>query len=118
MRIALLGSGLIGGSIARALRSGPGLAPDQTLTIAAWTPSGAGPEAAVRAGVVDRVARDPVDAIRGANLIVLAGPPLACLDLIDQLAGSARGALDKHALVTDVASTKARIVERASEVGL
>ena len=119
MRIALLGAGLIGGSIARALRSGPGLATDgQSLTIVAWTPRGAGPDAAVRAGVVDRVARDPLDAVDGANLVVLAGPPLACLDLLVQLAGPARGALDTHALLTDVASTKGRIVERATDLGL
>jgi prephenate dehydrogenase len=119
MRIALLGSGLVGGSIARALRSGPGLATDdRSLTIVAWTPRGAGPEAAVRAGIVDRAARDPADAIDGADLVVLAGPPLACLDLIVELAGPARGALDAHALVTDVASTKARIVERATDLGL
>ncbi len=84
----------------------------------AWTPRGAGPDAAVRAGVVDRVARDLLDAIDGANLVVLAGPPLACLDLLVQLAGPARGALDTHALLTDVASTKGRIVERATDLGL
>jgi prephenate dehydrogenase len=118
MRIALLGAGLVGGSVARALRSGPGLATDDRLTIVAWTPRGAGPQAAVRAGVVDRAARHPADAIDGADLVVLAGPPLACLDLIVELAGPARGALDEHALVTDVASTKARIVERATDLGL
>jgi prephenate dehydrogenase len=115
MRIALLGFGLIGGSIARALRAGPGPTPDgQPPTITAWTPRGAGPDAGVRAGVVDRTARHPADAVRGADLVVLAGPPLACLDLIDELAGPARSALDTGALVTDVASTKVRIVERAA----
>jgi len=119
MRIALLGAGLIGGSIARALRAGPGpAAGGPSLTVVAWTPSGAGPRAAVQAGVVDEVARDPADAVGGAELIVLAGPPLACLDLIDELAGPLRHALDVSALVTDVASTKTRIVERAAGVGL
>jgi prephenate dehydrogenase len=119
MRIALLGSGLVGGSIARALRAGPGPASDgQAVTIAAWTPSGAGPEAAVRAGVVDRMARDVADAVRGADLVILAAPPLACLDLVDELAGPARRALDAGVLVTDVASTKIRLVERAAAVGL
>jgi prephenate dehydrogenase len=119
MRIALLGSGLIGGSIARALRAGPGPAPSgQSFEIAAWTPSGVGPDAAVRAGVVDRVARDVADAVRGADLVVLAAPPLACLDLVDELAGHARGAMDPGALVTDVASTKTRLMDRAAAGGL
>jgi len=67
---------------------------------------------------VDRVALDPADAAGGADLIVLAGPPLACLDLVDELAGPARGSLAERALVTDVASTKVRIVERATARGL
>jgi prephenate dehydrogenase len=119
MRIALLGSGLIGGSIARALRAGPGPAADgQPFEIAAWTPSGAGPEAALRAGVVDRVASDVADAVRGADLVVLAAPPLACLDLVDELAGPVRHAVGPGVLVTDVASTKARLVDRAANRGL
>ena len=119
MRIALLGAGLIGGSIARALRAAPNpTAAGQPVEIAAWSPGGAGPDAALRAGVVDRLARDVADAVRGADLIVMAAPPLACLELIAELAGGARRAMEPDALVTDVASTKARLVERASGLGL
>ena len=113
MRIALLGLGLIGGSIAHALRRAR---PDWIL--AAWSPSGSGPAAATAAGAVDRVAGSPVAALEGADLVVLAGPPHACLDLVDALAGPLRERLRPEAVVTDVASTKAAIVARADAAGL
>lgn len=113
MRVALLGFGLIGGSIAHALRR---TRPEWSL--AAWSPSGSGPEAAAAAGLVDVAAGSPADAIDGAELVVLAAPPLACLELIDTLAGSLRDHLAVSTVVTDVASTKSAIVARADELGL
>ena len=113
MRIALLGTGLIGGSIARALRVDRATAGGTASTITAWSPAGDGPRAAAEAGVVDRVGRDIWDAVDGAEIVVLAGPPLACLHLLDELAARAAD-LAPHALVTDVASTKSVIVARAA----
>jgi prephenate dehydrogenase len=117
MRIALLGLGLIGGSIARALHVRPANGTDD-ITISAWSPSGVGPVAAARDGVIDVVAREPAEAISGADLIVLAGPATACLAQLDELAGVWRDAPAPGAVVTDVASTKKAMVERASELGL
>jgi len=113
MRVALLGFGLIGGSIARALRRSAGPA-----AIVAWSPSGGGPRAALAAGVIDAAAPDPASALAEAGLIVLAAPPLDCLALLDQLAGPWRGALAPGTTITDVASTKAAIVARADALGL
>lgn len=120
----MLGFGLIGGSIARALRRG-GDPADATgalggpWTIAAWSPSGRGPRAALEVGVVDAAAPAARDAVGDADLVLLAAPPLACLDLLDALAtGELHGALPAGATVTDVASTKAAIVARASACGL
>jgi prephenate dehydrogenase len=117
MRVTILGFGLIGGSIARALhdRSGGGPA---AWAVAAWSPSGAGPATAVREGVITRAAVDPQDAIEGAELVILAGPVPACLAALDGLSGPWRSALAEGAVVTDVASTKRLIVERAAERGL
>lgn len=112
MRIALLGLGLIGGSVARAVRR----AGEDRLV--AWTPSGSGPAAALAAGVVDVAAPTPEAALDGAELVVLAASPLDCLELIDRLAGPWRAALRPDATVTDVASTKAAIVGRADAAGL
>jgi prephenate dehydrogenase len=116
MRVAFLGFGLIGGSIARALRD---RRPDtEEMSITAWTPSGAGPAAAARDGVIDVAASDPVAAITAADLIVLAGPATVTLTQLDELAGAWQGAVARDAVITDVASTKAAIVERGIGLGL
>ena len=114
MRVAILGFGLIGGSIARALAVRGG----GDWSVAAWSPTGDGPRAAAADGSVDLAAPDPGKAVAGANIVILAAPPLACLDLLDALAGPVRGSLPPEAVVTDVASTKRRIVERATSLGL
>jgi len=53
-RIAFLGFGLIAGSIARALATGR--AGDAPPVLVGWSPSNAGPDAAVRDGVLADVA--------------------------------------------------------------
>ena len=111
MQLAFLGLGQIGGSIARAA-SAAGWA----TRVSAWSPTGAGPRAATADGIV--AAATAADAIRGADLIVLAAPPLACLILLDELAGPLAAEIGPDAVITDVASTKAAIVERARSHGL
>jgi prephenate dehydrogenase len=115
MRIALLGLGLIGGSIARALRE---RATAHADTLVAWSPTGQGPAAAVRDGMIDEAASSPEAAIRGADLIVLAGPAPVCLAQLDQLAGPWRTDVGQDTVITDVASTKSAIVGRAAELNL
>ncbi|MEA2606983.1 MAG: prephenate dehydrogenase [Chloroflexota bacterium] len=113
MRLGLLGFGLIGGSIARAVRaSGSG------WSVAAWSPTGSGPRDALADGTIDAAASTIQDAVAGAELIVLAAPPLACLELLDRLGGSLRAGLVAEAVVTDVASTKGQLVDRATHAGL
>src|SRR5215510_8889687 len=108
VKVALLGFGLIGGSIAYALRRNP-----EDWTIAAWSPTGAGPAIARAEELIDEAADSPSRAIHGADLVVIAAPPLAALELIDQLAGPLIVDLAPDALVTDVVSTKSAIVARA-----
>jgi prephenate dehydrogenase len=114
MSIAFLGFGLIGGSMARALRGADGAWPE----LVAWSPTGDGPRLALADDVLDSVAATPEEAIERADLIVLAAPPLDCLRWLDELAGPLRGSLRPGATITDVASTKAAIVERAESHGL
>jgi prephenate dehydrogenase len=112
MRVAFLGLGLIGGSIARALRSTPeGRA--YSLILTAWTPGGSGPQSARDAGVITLAAASPAEAFAGAVVVVLAAPPDDCLALLRELAGPLRPALGPDAVITDVASTKASIVALA-----
>lgn len=113
-RIAFLGLGLIGGSIALALR-----AAGSPARLVAWTPSLIGPEAALRAGAIDEVAIVPDAAIAGAGLVILAGPPVGVIELLE--AGRDRGpwaSLPPAAVVTDVASTKAQIMAAAAAAGV
>src|SRR5690606_2438838 len=101
-RIAVLGLGLLGGSLAAAARArglagevvGPGRRAD--------------PLARARArGLVDRVTRDPAEAVAGADLVVLACPVGAMAPV---LAAAAEG-LAPGALVTDVGSVKAVLAD-------
>lgn len=114
MRVAFLGLGLIGGSIARALRADA----SGGWTLAAWTPRGAGPRAAARAGVLDLAAGTLEAAVDGADVIVLAAPPTECLALLDELAGAVAPFVGEATVITDVASTKGAIVHRAATLGL
>ena len=113
MRVALIGFGLIGGSLARAVRV---RAPESTLV--AWSPSGGGPASALADGVLAAAPRTVEETLVHADIVVLAAPPLAALDLLRSLAGPLRSALANGATVTDVVSTKARLVEIADAAGL
>ncbi len=115
MHIGFIGFGLIGGSIARAVRA------DRTRsswTMGAWSPSGEGPARAAADGIIDRAAGSAAEALRDADLVVLAAPPTACLVALDDLAGKWRTSLSVTAVITDVASTKVALLEQADAVGL
>jgi prephenate dehydrogenase len=112
VRVAILGLGLIGGSLARALAE----APDRDAwSVAAWSPTGDGPRRAAADGVIAQAATALAEALDGAHLVVLAAPPTATLALIERLAEGLNEALEPGAVVTDVASTKGAIVAAATE---
>lgn len=95
-RVAILGTGLIGTSLALSLAE------------AGWNTIGWDPNRAVVAalrtlGSFDLLADTPQEAVAGADLVVLAGPPSSVPGLL--------GGLDTGALVTDVAGVKAGVVE-------
>jgi len=99
-RVVIAGLGLIGGSIARAVRRGlPGAA------IAAWDDE-AVIQDALRQDVIDEPCR-PED-LRDGDLLVLAAPPVGSLYVLDSLPE-----LPSGVIVTDVVSTKSVIVEAA-----
>jgi prephenate dehydrogenase len=111
VRLALLGLGLIGGSVARAAhRAG--------WHVSAWTPSGDGPRSALAQGAIDLAAGTLREAVGFADLVVLAAPPVACLELLAMLAGAERDGIRGDAVISDVASTKALLAERAAALGL
>jgi prephenate dehydrogenase len=70
--------------------------------------------AAVKASAVDDIADSPARAVAGADLVVLATPPRAVVELLPAIAP----ALAPGALVTDVASIKLPILQQAIAAGL
>jgi prephenate dehydrogenase len=113
-RIAFLGFGLIGGSIAAAVRSGGG----RGSRTVAWTPAGVGPAEGVRRAFLDEAASSAAAALDGAELVVLAGPPLAIVATLARESGPLRAAAEAGATITDVGSTKRRIIDSAAAAGL
>ena len=107
-RIAFIGFGMIGGSIALALREAGSAA-----QLVAWTPDGTGPGDGLRRGMLDEAPASTADALHGAGLVILAGPPLAVVATIEDLSGRLRAHLGADATVTDVASTKQLITSAA-----
>jgi len=105
-QITIIGTGLIGGSLALALRkkkfAGRIVGCDREATL----------ERARKRGAIDDGTPNPGDAIRGSQLIVLATPVLAIVDLIERVGP----VLPARALLTDVGSTKVAVVERAEKV--
>ncbi len=123
--ISLLGLGLIGGSIVKAVAAnadavigGPGSAPTSRPRIAAWSPTGQGPSQALDEGLIDVAAVELEDALVGADLVVIAAPPTATVQLLERLGGDLRGSLASTAVITDVASTKVAVMAAAGASGL
>jgi prephenate dehydrogenase len=105
-QITIIGTGLIGGSLALALRkkkfAGRIIGCDREGTL----------ERARMRGAIDKGTANPGDAVRGSDVVVLATPVLGILDLIERVGPM----LPAKALLTDVGSTKAQVVECATKV--
>ena len=104
-QITIIGTGLIGGSLGLALRkakfAGRIVGCDREATL----------EKARGRGAIDEGTANPGDAVRGSQVVVLATPVLAIIDLIERVAP----VLPAKALLTDVGSTKAAVVEHAEK---
>jgi len=105
VKLAVVGTGLIGASVALAARRA-----GQADAVAGWDPDEEALAAAVERGAVDEAAGSLEDAVAGADLVVVAAP-------IAQLPRAVAAALEatEGATVTDVGSTKAAVaaVEKA-----
>jgi prephenate dehydrogenase len=99
--VAIIGVGLIGGSVGKALKA-RGLA----RRIIGVGRSAAGLDAARRALAVTETVRDVATAVSEADLVVVAAGVAAIPDLLDEVDAAAR----PGTLVTDAGSTKATIV--------
>lgn len=104
-RLALLGVGLIGGSVAAAAREA-----GCVTHITGYAP-GDDAGQALALGLLDSVAQSPAQAVAGADLVVLAAPVGAMPGLFAEIAPH----LPDHALITDCASTKLSTVAAARD---
>lgn len=101
--ITIIGLGLMGGSLALALREAEG--PWQQARIIGVSRNPATLDAARAAGAIHAGTSDLADGVRGADLIVLAAPVRAILRQIPEVGRHSR----PGALVLDLGSTKAAI---------
>ena len=106
--LAVIGLGAIGGSVAWQSRLA-GIA-----SVVGYSPDRSDSVQALKAGALHDIADSPARAVQGADLVVLATPPRAVLELLATLGPH----LGPAALVTDVASIKAPIIARARTAGL
>jgi len=105
-QITIIGTGLIGGSFGLALKrrkfAGRIVGCDRDAVL----------ERAQMRGAIDAGFANPGDAVRGSEVVVLATPVLAIVDLIERVGP----VLSAQSLLTDVGSTKSLVVERALKV--
>lgn len=105
-QITIVGTGLIGGSFGLALKaSGNGtriVGCDRAHVL----------DRARKMGALDAGIEDPLESVKGSDLILLATPVGAIIDLIERIGP----VVPPHVLITDVGSTKREVLERARAV--
>jgi prephenate dehydrogenase len=108
--LAILGPGLLGGSLAGAVRRS-GLARQTRV----WGRRRAGAEAVVARGWADLATDDVAEAVEGADFIVLATPVGVMPELAARIV-EVRDRLADGVVVTDVGSVKGFVAERVAPV--
>lgn len=105
-QITIIGTGLIGGSFGLALKKrrfkGRIVGCDREAIL----------KRAKKIGVIDEGESNPLEAVRGSQIVVLATPVGAIIELIERLGPT----LSPQTLLTDVGSTKAEVLSRAKKI--
>lgn len=107
-RIAILGLGVMGGSLARAL-----MEPADKPRVLGWAPTPEEREAALAACAVDVAPETWEEAVQEADLVVLAAPLAASCAMLPRVAAVAPA----EATLSDVASLKAPLARAAAAAG-
>ena len=100
-RLVLIGIGLIGGSLARALKRVNAV--EQVIGVARSRGTG---DLALELGVIDRFCMDPGEAVEDASIVVIATPLRTFPNILDAIAKH----LPNDATVTDVGSVKQYVI--------
>ena len=106
-KVAFIGLGLIGSSLARVIA-----ADHLAETVVASTRSAKTLEDALKLGLISEGFSDPTEAVKGADLVVLALPVRATQKTLELI----RPYLTENVILTDVGSTKGNVVEAAVAV--
>lgn len=106
--VAILGTGLMGGSLGLAILE-RGLASQVT----GFDPNVATASIALERGAISSAAKSAGEAVEGADMVFIATPVGSIGAVFKEVAGSLR----EGAVVTDVGSTKAKVVEEISALG-
>lgn len=104
MRVAIIGLGLIGGSLGLALRSA-----GHEVVGYARKPRVAA--LALERGAADRTAKSLTAAVKKADVVIIAAPVLAVKDILSAISND----VPAGTIVTDVASTKAEVMGWAEQ---
>lgn len=105
-RVAIVGLGLIGGSVGLALH-----AAKAAQQVMGYDVGKGVSDRAHKVGAIDQTSKSLADAVRGAELVILATPVGAMRSLLQNLAVC----ITPGAVVTDVASTKVQVISWAEE---
>jgi prephenate dehydrogenase len=107
-RIAIIGLGLIGGSLGLALKRSR----LRDVELTGFARSRQTRDKARKMGAIDRAASDAADAVRDAAVVIIATPIAVIPDVMEEIAP----ALSEGCVVTDAASTKAQVMRWADEL--
>lgn len=107
--IALVGLGLISGSLARALQVS-----EWDGRLIAWGPREPSLRRGLELGVIDDYSLDLNDIVEQADVIVIGAPPIATAEMLATLMSLVSGS-EKQPIITDLASIKGYVVDAASE---
>lgn len=108
MRIAIVGLGLIGGSLGLALKQSRW----RNAVIVGYARRHSVASAALEHGVVDSVEYDLHKTVLGANIVIVATPVLAIREILFRIAPL----LQPGTIVTDTGSTKLQVMQWAKEI--
>ena len=100
-KLAILGVGLIGGSVALALKQAAAVG-----EVVGVGRSRANLDAALKLGIIDRIATTAADAVQGADVVLLAAPVGQMAALMLEIAPH----LGAETMITDAGSTKQNVV--------
>ena len=108
MRLAIIGLGLIGGSIGLALKQ----ANWREAEVVGYVRRHEVGSLALKLGAIDKAESSLRETVKGANIVIVATPILTIKDIFSQIAPD----LSADSIVTDTASTKLQIMRWAEEL--